>query len=141
MTFNWFCFPISSTAVRLMMEGNNSPAAVSPPLPQEVMMRHFGVTQKQALRTQALLRLGVTEADVKIAERLLVSRSEGADNVCVFISKLQTAIFSQCHLFRKPEIKFFLVASHRKYRAPSPVPVLYSMICLCMHTIYLVSSQ
>ncbi len=45
------------------------------------MIRHFGVTQKQALRTQALLRLGVTEADVKIAERLLVSRSEGAGNV------------------------------------------------------------
>lgn len=47
---------------------------------QEVMIRHFGVTQKQALRTQALLRLGVTEQDVRIAERLMGSRTDGADN-------------------------------------------------------------
>lgn len=46
----------------------------------DVMSKHFGVTQKQALRTQALLRLGVTEEDVKIAERLLASRFVG-DNV------------------------------------------------------------
>eukprot|EP00903_Cladosiphon_okamuranus_P017456 g16078.t1 len=46
---------------------------------QEVMLRHFGVTQKQALRTQALLRLGVTEQDVRIAERLMGSRRDGAD--------------------------------------------------------------
>eukprot|EP00752_Nemacystus_decipiens_P013481 g11940.t1 len=45
---------------------------------QEVMIRHFGVTQKQALRTQALLRLGVTEQDVRIAERLMGSRTDGA---------------------------------------------------------------
>lgn len=50
------------------------------------MIRHFGVTQKQALRTQALLRLGVTETDVRIAERLMGSRSDGADNVCGLIS-------------------------------------------------------
>lgn len=48
---------------------------------QDVMVKHFGVTQKQALRTQALLRLGVTDEDVRIAERLMGSRSEGADNV------------------------------------------------------------
>ncbi|CAM9111946.1 unnamed protein product [Ectocarpus sp. 12 AP-2014] len=47
---------------------------------QDVMVKHFGVTQKQALRTQALLRLGVTDEDVRIAERLMGSRSEGADN-------------------------------------------------------------
>ncbi|CAM9945298.1 unnamed protein product, partial [Ectocarpus fasciculatus] len=47
---------------------------------QDVMVKHFGVTQKQALRTQALLRLGVTDEDVRIAERLMGARSEGADN-------------------------------------------------------------
>ncbi|CAN0136888.1 unnamed protein product, partial [Hapterophycus canaliculatus] len=47
---------------------------------QDVMFKHFGVTQKQALRTQALLRLGVTDEDVRIAERLMGSRTEGADN-------------------------------------------------------------
>lgn len=49
---------------------------------QDVMVKHFGVTQEQALRTQALLRLGVTDEDVRIAERLMGSRS-GAENVCV----------------------------------------------------------
>ncbi|CAM9167134.1 unnamed protein product [Scytosiphon promiscuus] len=46
---------------------------------QDVMVKHFGVTQKQALRTQALLRLGVTDEDVRIAERLMGSRREGSD--------------------------------------------------------------
>lgn len=50
---------------------------------QDVMSKHFGVTQEQALRTQALLRLGVTDEDVKIAERLLASRLVG-DNVSVY---------------------------------------------------------
>lgn len=48
---------------------------------QDVMVKHFGVTPEQALRTQALLRLGVTDEDVRIAERLMGSRSE-AENVC-----------------------------------------------------------
>lgn len=47
---------------------------------QDVMAKHFGVTQEQALRTQALLRLGVTDEDVRIAERLMGPRSAG-DNV------------------------------------------------------------
>lgn len=47
---------------------------------KDVMAKHFGVTQKQALRTQALLRLGVTDEDVRIAERLMGPRSAG-DNV------------------------------------------------------------
>lgn len=50
---------------------------------EDVMLKHFGVTQEQALRTQALLRLGVTDEDVRIAERLMASRSAG-DNVSVF---------------------------------------------------------
>lgn len=44
---------------------------------KDVMAKHFGVTQKQALRTQALLRLGVTDEDVRIAERLMGPRSAG----------------------------------------------------------------
>lgn len=44
---------------------------------QAVMAKHFGVTQEQALRTQALLRLGVTDEDVRIAERLMAARSSG----------------------------------------------------------------
>lgn len=51
----------------------------------DVMAKHFGVTQKQALRTQALLRLGVTEEDVKIAERLLASRLVG-DTVSLLLT-------------------------------------------------------
>lgn len=46
---------------------------------QDVMAKHFGVTPEQALRTQALLRLGVTDEDVRIAERLMATRST-ADN-------------------------------------------------------------
>lgn len=56
---------------------------------QDVMVKHFGVTQKQALRTQALLRLGVTEEDVRIAERLMGSRKEGADNSVSLEGKCQ----------------------------------------------------
>jgi hypothetical protein len=37
---------------------------------ETVMCKHFGVSIEQMKRTQALLRLGVTEEDVKIAERL-----------------------------------------------------------------------
>lgn len=47
---------------------------------RDVMTKFFGVTQEQALRTQALLRLGVTDEDVRIAERLMGPRSAG-DNV------------------------------------------------------------
>lgn len=50
---------------------------------QDVMTKHFGVTQEQALRTQALLRLGVTDEDVRIAERLMGPRSAG-DNVSLY---------------------------------------------------------
>ena len=51
---------------------------------EDVMVKHFGVTQEQALRTQALLRLGVTDEDVRIAERLMASRSTG-DNVSLLL--------------------------------------------------------
>lgn len=47
-----------------------------------VMVKHFGVSLSQAQRVQALLRLGVTEQDVQIAERLMSSTPPGgADNV------------------------------------------------------------
>lgn len=50
-----------------------------------VMSKFFGVTPQQAERVQALLRLGVTDDDVRVAERLMGSRSgsqsEGPDKV------------------------------------------------------------
>lgn len=46
-----------------------------------IMAKHFGVSLQQAQRVQALLRLGVTEEDVSIAERLMRSRSDGPDQV------------------------------------------------------------
>lgn len=55
---------------------------------QDVMAKHFGVTPEQALRTQALLRLGVTDEDVRIAERLMATRST-ADNVSCGIADRQ----------------------------------------------------
>lgn len=49
-----------------------------------VTSKFFGVTPEQAQRVQALLRLGVTDDDVRVAERLMRSRSgsqsEGSDN-------------------------------------------------------------
>ncbi|CAM9786744.1 unnamed protein product [Choristocarpus tenellus] len=42
-----------------------------------VLNKFFGVTEDQALRTRALLRLGVTEYDVKVAERLMAERGLG----------------------------------------------------------------
>ncbi|CAM9121155.1 unnamed protein product [Discosporangium mesarthrocarpum] len=44
---------------------------------EDVMMKFFGVSVQQALRARALLRLGVTEADVKVAERLMAERAQG----------------------------------------------------------------
>lgn len=58
---------------------------------KDVMAKHFGVTQKQALRTQALLRLGVTDEDVRIAERLMGPRSTG-DNVSLRQSSRVSAL-------------------------------------------------
>ena len=43
-----------------------------------VMVKHFGVSLNQAQRVQALLRLGVNEEDVRVAERLMRSRTDGA---------------------------------------------------------------
>ncbi|CAM9389674.1 unnamed protein product, partial [Sphacelaria rigidula] len=43
------------------------------------MSKHFGVTPTQALRTQALLKLGVTEEDVRVAERLMSPSKESKD--------------------------------------------------------------
>lgn len=51
-----------------------------------VMVKHFGVSLVQAQRAQALLRLGVTEQDVQIAERLMSSTPGEADNVSVSTS-------------------------------------------------------
>lgn len=45
-----------------------------------VMSKFFGVTHQQALRVQALLRLGISEDDVRVAERLMAPRS-AADRV------------------------------------------------------------
>lgn len=39
------------------------------------MSKFFGVTHEQALRVQALLRLGISEDDVRVAERLMAPRS------------------------------------------------------------------
>lgn len=40
-----------------------------------VMSKFFGLTYEQALRVQALLRLGISEEDVRVAERLMAPRS------------------------------------------------------------------
>ena len=40
-----------------------------------IMSKFFGVTHEQALRVQALLRLGISEDDVRVAERLMAPRS------------------------------------------------------------------
>ena len=42
--------------------------------PQEtalIMSRCFGCTPEQALRVQALIRLGISEDDIRVAERLM----------------------------------------------------------------------
>lgn len=49
-----------------------------------VMVKRFGVSLAEAQRVQALLRLGVTEQDVQIAERLMSSTPSGeVDHVSV----------------------------------------------------------
>lgn len=63
---------------------------------KDVMAKHFGVTQKQALRTQALLRLGVTDEDVRIAERLMGPRSAG-DNVSAVAVCLRLALLDDTY--------------------------------------------
>lgn len=45
-----------------------------------IMSKFFGVTHQQALRVQALLRLGISEDDVRVAERLMAPKS-AADRV------------------------------------------------------------
>lgn len=85
----------------------------------DVMSKHFGVTQKQALRTQALLRLGVTEEDVKIAERLLGSRLDGdcvsADEITSCTSSGQDAVDDVVHDKSSAVFLLFVVCSLQCY--------------------------
>lgn len=78
---------------------------------QDVMVKHFGVTQEQALRTQALLRLGVTDEDVRIAERLMGSRSE-AENVCVIqFNRISFFCFCSSH---SPGVRIIILQETQK---------------------------
>lgn len=87
---------------------------------KDVMAKHFGVTQKQALRTQALLRLGVTDEDVRIAERLMGPRSAGdnvsAVDVCFSPRTIPTFFFLVFDAFRQRPIRFYM-KSRRGRRA------------------------
>lgn len=74
---------------------------------KDVMAKHFGVTQKQALRTQALLRLGVTDEDVRIAERLMGPRSAG-DNVSTELL-LFVCVWTSVYYNTNDSYKFFFV--------------------------------
>lgn len=58
------------------------PSAGSP----EVMANFVGATPAQALRVQALLRLGVSEEDVRVAERFMSPKSV-ADSVSSLLEK------------------------------------------------------
>lgn len=81
---------------------------------QDVMTKHFGVTQEQALRTQALLRLGVTDEDVRIAERLMGTRSAGdSDNVSFFFIGIFLVLLPLCPL-RKIFVFCFALLKHKR---------------------------
>lgn len=80
-TDKFFCFKKVAPALIVCFNLTTLTPRLTANVKQEVLVRRFGVTQKQALRSQALLRLGVTEQDVRIAERLIGSRRDGADDV------------------------------------------------------------
>lgn len=88
-----------AAAAVLLLPGSNQPHNRQPHLESVspfVMSKFFGVTPQQAQRVQALLRLGVTDDDVRVAERLFGSgsRSEGADKVTDLLSTLQSCLLT-----------------------------------------------
>lgn len=83
-----------------------------------VMVKHFGVNLAQAQRVAALTRLGITEQDVRIAERLMSSPPPGAaDNVSV-------STFPRLPASKES----IVIVAHRAYRVTSAIYVAREML-------------